>query len=446
MLAKQLLKSLRLILIIPLFAACHERQAGENNADAKSVSSNEKQTRNETISVNAPNYNPVEGLRSECLARLAFDVSQEVAWPTVRSQSGSSKIHSPAFSTNVPVVGGVGLRYGDLDIFVIEAPDEKRRDEVLSYLPRVAERLRKSWIAERQTTIAELETAHKISSMERAYIESSKELISDWKKDIDDIKANFEKFDPMIGGGEGYWKKTVIARTNYSNYRAYVQRGNLIYIFETLREIVTASDKQAHKEEFLKILANFRERAPYEIPTDPGVCFPYGFIKDDGRTPTEFRHAFRFNDAPGVIYTIDTATLHDRNIKWPLVTAAARASVNSPSQPEDEEQATVKQRIGPHTVPIGGLSAVQGGVVLEMTAKGSRPYEVYSVFTGYPGRMESAVLPYILVDMRTVPRNGAPELTENPPPYKTSKERLDLMLKSMRWRPTTPPMAEFVNP
>jgi hypothetical protein len=67
------------------------------------------------------------------------------------------------------------------------------------------------------------------------------------------------------------------------------------------------------------------------------------------------------------------------------------------------------------------------------------------VFTGYSGWLGTAVLPYILVEMRTVTKAQAPELKQNPPPFKQSMERLELMLKSMRWRPTNPSMSEFAN-
>jgi hypothetical protein len=48
--------------------------------------------------------------------------------------------------------------------------------------------------------------------------------------------------------------------------------------------------------------------------------------------------------------------------------------------------------------------------------------------------------------MHTYTKEQAPELKQNPPPFQHSMDRLDLMLKSMRLRPTNPPMPDFANP
>jgi hypothetical protein len=194
------------------------------------------------------------------------------------------------------------------------------------------------------------------------------------------------------------------------------------------------------------MLKKFKTRAPNEIPTEPGVCIPFGFIPDDGRTVVEFKQSLRFPDAPGVLYTIETGTVHPRRLKSTVLTAAAHASINPlPPSAMDGIKPVVTQRIGPLPHQMGGLTAMQGGVVLKVDQPGHEKYEMYSVFTGYSGWLGTMVLPYILVEMRTVTKTQAPELKQNPPPFKQSMDRLELMLKSMRWRPTTPSMPEFKN-
>jgi hypothetical protein len=103
------------------------------------------------------------------------------------------------------------------------------------------------------------------------------------------------------------------------------------------------------------------------------------------------------------------------------------------------------QRIGPRFYKIGSLTGSQGGAVLKVTQSGRENYDMYSVFTGYSGWLGTAVLPYILVEMRTVSKAQATELKQNPPPFKPSMDRLELLLKSMRLRPTSPPMPELSN-
>jgi len=205
----------------------------------------------------------------------------------------------------------------------------------------------------------------------------------------------------------------------------------------------TPSDKGAHKRDFSAMLAKFRARAANEIPTEPGVCFPYGFIPDDGRTVVEFKQSLRYSDAPGVLYTIETGTVDPRRLKSTPLLAAAHAGINPPPATEESEiRPVVIQRIGPHSIKIGGLSALQGGGVLQ-AGSGSKKYDIYSVFSGYSGWLGTAVLPYILVEMHTVNRELATELKQSPPPFKQSKARLDILLQSMRWRPTDPTMTEF---
>jgi hypothetical protein len=96
-------------------------------------------------------------------------------------------------------------------------------------------------------------------------------------------------------------------------------------------------------------------------------------------------------------------------------------------------------------VKMGGLSASQGGVHLKLDQPGGKGYEIYSVFTGYGGWLGTTVLPYVLLNMRTMNKELAPELKEIPPPFAVSQSRMDLMVKSMRWRPTMPPMPELTQ-
>jgi hypothetical protein len=279
-------------------------------------------------------------------------------------------------------------------------------------------------------------------------IEDSEDWIRGWEKTIRDIRAEFEPFDPGLPASQGYWTSTYYGNdeTNlYSVLRAYLTRGDYIYIFESEEKMKSPSDKEAHKRNFSSMLAKFRTRAPNEIPTEPGVCLPYGFIPDDGRTVVEFKQTLRYPDAPGVLYTIETGTVHPRRLKSSAVTAMAHAIINPPpTSDENEVRPVVTERIAPRVIKMGGLKAIQGGTVLK-AGTGTDQYEIYSVFSGYSGWLGTMVLPYILVEMKTVNRERAPEIKQNPPPFKQSKDRLDRILSSMRWRPTTPPMSEFVR-
>lgn len=49
-----------------------------------------------------------------------------------------------------------------------------------------------------------------------------------------------------------------------------------------------------------QFLKNFRVRAPFEVPHEPGVCIPHGFIADDGKTQRRMSVAFRLKKHPEV--------------------------------------------------------------------------------------------------------------------------------------------------
>jgi hypothetical protein len=58
---------------------------------------------------------------------------------------------------------------------------------------------------------------------------------------------------------------------------------------------------------------------------------------------------------------------------------------------------------------------------------------------------ERKALPFIFVELNTTTMNMAPELKQNPPPFKQSMGRYEALLKSIRLRPTTPPMPDMVD-
>ena len=63
-------------------------------------------------------------------------------------------------------------------------------------------------------------------------------------------------------------------------------------------------------------------------------------------------------------------------------------------------------------------------------------------------RGESALLPLILIliEMSSRTMEQAPELKTNPPPFKQSVDRLQMLLKSTPLRPTMPSMPDMAGP
>lgn len=405
-------------------------------------------TSDDLLKITAPDYQKSGDVSSECFGRMMFDINGVDEWPTYYRHMYPAGIFARSFSDNVGDPYD-SMRFGDTLIAVIASTKNRSKEKVFGATPfgRIVA-LQKN-IEDKRSYIARLKKARKITDADKAEIEDQLQDIQRFEKLIADYGKKFERVNIGLPNSEAYWTSEDSSVDNSdprSVLRAYLTRGDYIFVFESNVQMKTPADKESHKKKFSSMLSNFRTRAANEIPAERGVCIPYGFIADDGETPIAFKQSIRFSDAPGVLYTLSTGTVDPRNIKATPLLAMAEAAI-SPPQPEKPGEAVPKviQRIGPRTVKMGGLSASQGGVHLKLDQPGGKGYEIYSVFTGYGGWLGTTVLPYILVNMRTMNKELAPELKEIPPPFAASRNRMDLIIKSMRWRPTTPPMPELIR-
>lgn len=207
----------------------------------------------------------------------------------------------------------------------------------------------------------------------------------------------------------------------------------------------TTAEREAWFSDFIK---RFQPRKLYEIPKERGVCFPYGFIPDDGTKSFHTAAGIRYDDRPNVLYVINTQIVGERPVTNTLLEATSRASVGLlPGFANEEVAKLIKKRVGPHRAYIGELASEQGGAVVRLT-EGKRQFDNYSVYTGYMGWLGSHVLPFTAFDMRSftqaqTARSKIERLKTDPPPFEESKARLDALLKSVRLRPTDLPMPEM---
>ena len=193
-----------------------------------------------------------------------------------------------------------------------------------------------------------------------------------------------------------------------------------------------------------RLVSQLQPRNLYEIPKDRGFCLPYAFLRDDGTYGNKISTSFRFGDSPAVIYTLSVAAIPGGGAsETTILNATGRSATGLLSHLP--ENTTVKQRLGPRPAKIGTLTSEQGGIVVEAKRPGQPPREGYHVYTGYAGWAGSQILPTIEVVMESAARASYPKLTKDAPPYEQARPRLDALLKSIRLRPTTPPMPELVG-
>lgn len=436
------------IVLLLLGRVSNTLQAAELSDDASKVAPSRAPTSDDLLKIMAPGYQKPIGVSSECFGRMMFEVNGVDEWPTYYRHMYPTGIFARSFSDNVGDPYD-SMRFGDTLIAVIASKKMRSKEKVFEATPYGRIAALQNNIEEKRSYIARLKKPGKISDADKAEIEGQLKDIQRFETIIAEYGTKFERFNTGLPNSEAYWTSEDSSVDNSdlrSILRAYLTRGDHIFVFESNVKMKNPADKESHKKKFSSMLSNFRPRAANEIPTERGVCIPFGFIADDGETPIAFKQSIRFSDAPGVLYTLSTGTVDPRNIKATPLLAMAEAAISPPPPDKPgEPMPKVIQRIGPRMVKMGGLSASQGGVHLKFNQPGGKGYEIYSVFTGYGGWLGTTVLPFILVNMRTMNLNLAPELKELPPPFAVSKSRMDLMVKSMRWRPTTPPMPELTR-
>lgn len=401
-------------------------------------------TKEQMLAATMPAYAVGANEKQECLGRLVWTTQDGIGWPVAYDRKGNAHFDH-MFSENV-FSPGDEIHFGNVTISVV-ALEPGIKDDVIVSLPfaRLA-RLSKE-LSAMEAALPKLKALKNRSDKDENRYEVAESGIASSKETIAGMKAKYHEFSPGIADSAGYMiaeEESSGSGDKYSIYRAYMFKNDFLYTFESQEKITAAMTLEKHRQQFVTLLKSFRTRKTYEVPTELGVCIPHGFLPDDGRTVTDIKQSLRWRDAPGVLYTIHTGNVQPNQLKSTLVKAAAAAGTGMFGSTEEAQiKPFVKERIGPRQASIGGLRGEQGGVALKISKAGQKPYEAYSVFTGYSGWLGTDVLPYILVDMQTHTKDQAPELKDNPPAFKQSMDRLEALLKNMRLRKTDPEMPEL---
>ena len=397
------------------------------------------------IEATAPGYVTAAGHAQECLGRLIFDVRKQVQWATTYAKLTQ---FSAMFSEGI-FDQGDQLQVGNMKIAVFGPLDPDGIEEILSEAPAAIMQSMEVSIGKGREYVANIRKGNKSDERTQRAADSAARRVVEDEETLLKMRKKYRDFDAGIVGSIGYSfleSESRIDSPTISTIGIYYHHAEYVYFFESKETLSKTMSEEQHKQDVVSFMKKFRARRANEIPAELGICIPYGFIADDGTTQSELKHTFRWPDAPGVLYSIQTGDVRARALKFPPVTAAARASLGLLGSVEEEGMKSfVTERIGPRSYKIGGLTGEQGGVALKVNKKGKTPYETYSVFTGYSGWLGSAVLPYILVDMRSHTVEQAPKLKQNPPPFNQSMGRLENLLKSIRLRPTVPAMPELAK-
>jgi hypothetical protein len=382
-----------------------------------------------------PGYATPAGSKQECLGRLVFDAPREMQWGINAPGSWSGD----RFRFTEDMHGGqdyVGV--GNVKV-VVSAP-AKRAD--IEGMAESADARKEIAIRDYQTSIES--NKRRIDDLDSVVKDPSKNVngedISRFPQSIERIKKQVTDTETNITNLKKDWHPMDLGLPDSLGYAA----GPTLYAF-LLRDgrayqfMSTGGEGEPKFEEreraFLAMIKRFEVRKMHDIPKTPGICIPYGFIPDDGRGHFRTEVSMRYTDRPGVIYTIGTAVAGERGIEGPepaLLQATARAAAGTLSGALSSGRDT--NSIGPRAVTS-----------MNVADPGKPPVRSYSVYTGYSGWNHSRVLPTITVNLRSFTKEQERTLKADPPPFEESLGRLDVLLRSIRLRPTEPVMPELLN-
>lgn len=406
------------------------------------------------LEATAPGYVTPPESRSECLGRLMFDVprSLEFEW-AIASKSTKQGPYEQLFQyfDNGTGRGRMEIETPELrTTFAVYGPDTpKLREEFLGYRARM----------NAATLHGKLESLQSQKEDEDLYKRRPELLGPNTKESLVESRQKIEK-DIADLKADRYQKAIDLGRPNSAAFRSderiqsasylrgAIVLGNHLVAFESmLRGLKNDDDPTeaqwtAAENALRKLIGQLQARDLYEIPKERGFCLPYAFLRDDGTYGNEISSSFRFADSPAVTYQLNFAAIPAGT---PSPTSLINGAGRSMGALGDRAPAGMKvtQRLGPRPVKIGALTSVQGGIVVEAQRPGQTTREGYHAYAGNAGWSGSQILPTIEVVMESASRNAHPRLNADAPPYAEARPRFDALLKSIRLRPTSPPMPEL---
>ena len=411
-------------------------------------------SREDRLEATAPGYVAPPDGRSECLGRLMFDVPRSLNFEwAIASTSSKQGTYEQLYQSFDNGTGGGRAE--------IETPDLRT---VFAVYGPVTPALREEFLNDRkrmnEATLHGRLEALKLQKEDEDLYKRRPELLGPNTKenmaenrrqieqDIADLKADRYQKAIDLGRPDSAAFRSDNHKSASTYMRGAIVLGKHLIAFESmLRGLQNNEDpteaKWAVAENALrKLIGQLQARDLYEIPNERGFCLPYAFLRDDGTYGNEISSSFRLTDSLAVLYKLNfSAVPAGKGSATTLINATGRSMAGLiGASPEGMK---VTQRLGPRPVKIGALTSEQGGVVVEAQRPGKPPREGYHAYAGNAGWSGSQILPTIEVVMQSASREAYPKLNADAPPYAESRPRFDALLKSIRLRPTTPPMPEL---
>ncbi|MFG5863369.1 hypothetical protein [Metapseudomonas sp. CR1201] len=357
--------------------------------------------------------------RQECLGRVAFDVQEEIEWAVFSNKRvtriSDAKGGGHRFTDKVAgrwERGSHGVD-GQRAIFYVTAPTTREKfDGAANYIrgrgKRYQEELRKTIEIDK----------YRIERM-RAGNYSTPEDIKSVEDDIRKTEAKIplaQIYDHDLGIPDSH-----ALGSQEIPFRLLLWRDSRVYYF-------VFSRPDAGTAAYMQDLARrFRTRALYEVPQEPGVCFPYGFIADDGKVPYELRNSLRFTRTPNVIVSLLTASAGDP-------TEPTMGLYDTDFYPGFDRRKWRRVNLI-EQVYFGKRLSTFTGWHLTPTPEGGEQERAWfgHAHIGGPG----SSLPMLAIQVQTFEK-GVDDLTEHTPPPETVMPRIQALTRSLHDREGVP--------
>lgn len=376
-----------------------------------------------------PTYVPAADARSECLGRLVFEVARPSSFEWGLPREGTD--HEILGFSRLLRGDQDGIQMGNVAVLVFDRANLRSIQE----LQRMRGVYKSIAMQDFDENIrGDLSVAQSLENRTTGPQDISD---AEWQayrqKNIAKFRASAEEYKLRKQNLDKDWHPTDWGLPDSTGYiagptlYAFLLRGGYAFQFMS-----TGGEGEAPFEQrvvaFKDLLGRFEPRSLYQVPNKAGVCIPHGFIADDGKGPFNADVSFRYADSPGVIYTLSTGVVGERNYEPndPLIEATSRATVSAAIGNSYGRKLKV---LGPKSTKVGARGGLLGGI---STAEGAPGYSVYAGVGGVPG---SQVLPHIALNMRSFDKQTAPDdVKVDPPPFEQSLQRFEQTLASVRTR------------
>ncbi|MEZ2746936.1 hypothetical protein ACBQ16_17280, partial [Halopseudomonas bauzanensis] len=244
-------------------------------------------------------FTAAESPRQECLGRLTFDVPEEMEWATYDAER-TFRISSGGghnFTSKVTAKGDlVSYDFKGVVIRVSDIVDRSEFESAVGYQKGTGRRYQK--------TLRENIETDKRRLAELPEMGYGPEVLAEVEQTIKELEERAAHAIPRehdLGIPDAYF-----LGGDFPGF-GYVYRNQRVYYFAMRQGAVDGTGVEAFKD----LMARFRPRELYEVPEGAGICFPFGFIADDGKTAYSIKNSLRFISTPNVIFTLVTASVGD---------------------------------------------------------------------------------------------------------------------------------------